>query len=134
MISDLLGEITGVLLEGVFVSKKPPQNFPEGEEMASMATAAGALAFLSLLIGGIGFTFAVSYAGGRSSGSVLILGLGVSSALLAWGTIRVANYALRVTNRNMGLARASKFVGYGILFSSGIATFLGAIAVFRWIT
>ena len=132
-LAEVIGELLGALLEGPLGSGKPEPHFPEGTLNASMGAAAGAMAFLSLLLGLPAVIFAVSYIDVRGLGSLLIFGLGAASALLALGTIRVGNRALVVTKRNATLSHMSRAVGYFVLTTSVVSSILGAIGMFRWL-
>jgi hypothetical protein len=132
-LGDVIVELLGGALEGVFGSRGPAPQFPEGMANASMGVAAGAMAFLSLLFGIPTFIFAVSSLGVRGTASLVILALGLGSALLAWGTIRVGSRALRVTKRNANLSHLSRAMGYSILSTSAVSSILGAIGVLRWL-
>jgi hypothetical protein len=129
----VVAELLGGALEGVFSSNKPAPNFPEGQENASLGAVAGFLAFVSLLIGLPSFIFAVSFVGHRGLGSLLILGLGAGSALLAFSAIRVGSKALQVTKRNAALAQLSRAIGYLVLVASAGSSTLGVFSVLRWL-
>lgn len=130
---DVIAELLGGALEGVFSSNKPVPYFPEGQENASLGAVAGFLAFVSLLIGVPSFIFALSFVEHRGAGSLLILGLGVGSALLAFSAVRVGSKALQVTKRHTALSQMSRTIGYLVLVASAASSILGIISVFRWL-
>jgi F0F1-type ATP synthase membrane subunit c/vacuolar-type H+-ATPase subunit K len=132
-LGDVIVEILGGALQGVFSSNKPAPYFPEGEANASLGAAAGLMAFVSLLISVPTFILAISSVERAGSGSLLIVGLGVGSSLLAIGTIRVGSKALRVTKRNAALSKSSRAAGYLVMALSAASSIFGVIGILRWI-
>jgi hypothetical protein len=133
ILTGLISELVGGVLEGVLDSSKPGPPFTEGPVNASMGAAAGFMAFLSLMLGVPASIGAIGLIGVRESGSLLVLGLGFGSGLLAWGAIRTGNRALLVTKRNATLSQMSRAVGYMFLAASVVSSVLGIIGVVRWL-